>query len=60
MTESFEKMRLMRRLPLFYTLIESAKANDIDPHQYLSHVLKSIVTADTTEKLEALLPWNFK
>ena len=45
---------------LFYTLIESAKANDIDPQQYLSHVLKNIVIADTTEKLEALLPWNFK
>ena len=45
---------------LFYTLIESAKANDVNVHEYLIHVLRNIATADNTEKLEALLPWNCK
>jgi len=41
-----------------YSLIETAKANDIEPSQYILHVLKHIADADTLEKLEALLPWN--
>jgi len=45
---------------LFYSLIESAKANGVDAHQYLIYVLRNIVTADTQEKLTALLPWNFR
>jgi transposase len=39
-----------------YSLIESAKANDIEPYDYLLHILKHICTANTPEKLEALLP----
>lgn len=45
---------------LFYTLIESAKANDINVHQYLIYVLRKIATADTADKVAALLPWNCK
>ena len=45
---------------LFYTLIESAKANDVNAHQYLVHVLRNIASADTPEKKAALLPWNCK
>ena len=45
---------------LFYTLIESAKANDVNAHQYLIHVLRNIASADTPEKKAALLPWNCK
>ncbi|MFV0477077.1 MAG: transposase domain-containing protein, partial [Parahaliea sp.] len=41
-----------------YSLIETAKANDLDPAAYIQHVLAHIATADTLEKLEALLPWN--
>jgi len=41
-----------------YSLIETAKANGIDPSQYIQFVLKNIADADTLEKLEALLPWN--
>lgn len=41
-----------------YSLIESAKANSLEPYEYLCHVLQHIGTADTVEKLEALLPWN--
>jgi len=41
-----------------YSLIETAKANNLEPYDYLHHVLKHIAAADTLEKLEALLPWN--
>lgn len=43
-----------------YSLIETAKANEVEPYDYLLHVLKHIASADTVEKLEALLPWNMK
>jgi transposase len=41
-----------------YSLIETAKANGLEPYAYLQHVLRHIAAADTVEKLEALLPWN--
>ena len=41
-----------------YSLIETAKANQIEPRAYLCHMLERIGAADTLEKLEALLPWN--
>ncbi len=42
------------------SLIETAKAYDLEPYDYLHHVLRHIAVADTVEKLEALLPWNIK
>ncbi|PTB91184.1 IS66 family transposase, partial [Marinobacter sp. B9-2] len=41
-----------------YSLIETAKANGLEPSAYIHHVLERIAKADTLEKLEALLPWN--
>ncbi|MFD1007011.1 IS66 family transposase [Oceanisphaera ostreae] len=43
-----------------YSLIETAKANNLDPQAYIKHILDHIIVADTLEKLEALLPWNVK
>ena len=43
-----------------YSLIETAKANGLEPYDYLRHVLQHIGAADTVEKFEALLPWNVK
>lgn len=43
-----------------YSLIETAKANGLEPSAYLQHVLQHIAAADTLEKMEALLPWNMK
>ena len=43
-----------------YSLVESAKANEVETDVYLLHVINNIATADTVEKLEALLPWNVK
>ncbi len=41
-----------------YSLIETAKANQLEPSAYIDHVLERIAEADTLEKLEALLPWS--
>jgi transposase len=45
---------------IHYSLIETAKANGLEPYAYLTQVLKALPYADTVEKIEALLPWNFK
>ena len=41
-----------------YSLIETAKANQLEPYSYIRYVLEHIGSADTLEKIEALLPWN--
>jgi len=41
-----------------YSLIETAKANGLEPFAYIQYVLQHIASADSVEKLEALLPWN--
>ncbi|MCP3672226.1 MAG: transposase domain-containing protein, partial [Gammaproteobacteria bacterium] len=45
---------------IHYSLIESAKANDLNPDEYYREVLSRLPYADTIEKMEALLPWNIK
>jgi len=49
-----------RASSIFYSLIETAKANGIEPHAYLQYIFKELPYADTVEKPEALLPWNVK
>ena len=47
------------RAAFMYTLIVSAKLNEIDPQAWLAHVLGNI--ADTPQnRLDELLPWNWK
>lgn len=41
-----------------YSLIETAKANGIEPPHYLVHLFAALPTVQTVEQLEALLPWN--
>ncbi|WP_214456311.1 IS66 family transposase [Klebsiella quasipneumoniae] len=41
-----------------YSLLETAKANNLEPSAYINYVLAQIGEADSLEKLEALLPWN--
>lgn len=41
-----------------YSLIETAKANDLEPFEYIRHVLAHIASAKTVEDIEALLPWK--
>ena len=45
---------------IFYSLIETAKANGIEPYAYLRHIFKALPYADSVEKIEALLPWRVK
>ena len=41
-----------------YSLIETAKANGLEPFTYLHHVLQHIGAVSTVEDIKALLPWN--
>jgi hypothetical protein len=43
-----------------YSLVETAKANGVEPHAYLSWVFERLATAATVEEFEVLLPWNAK
>ncbi len=41
-----------------YSLIETAKANGLEPFYYLRYVFKELPKAQTLEQIEALLPFN--
>ncbi|MBF0290335.1 MAG: IS66 family transposase [SAR324 cluster bacterium] len=45
-------------LAVMYTLIETAKANRIEPFEYLSMLFEKIPYADSKEDLQRLFPWN--
>jgi len=47
-----------QRAARFYTLIETAKLNGIDPHAYLTHLFERLPSAKAAD-LDSLLPWNF-
>ena len=41
-----------------YSLIETAKANDLEPYAYLRYLFTELPKAETVEAIEALLPGN--
>jgi len=41
-----------------YSLIETAKANGLEPYAYLRHLFTELPKAETVEAIEALLPGN--
>jgi len=43
-----------------FTLVMTARANEVEPFAYLCYVFEHLPTATTIEALEALLPWNVK
>ncbi len=43
---------------LLYSLIETAKANKLEPYAYLRYIFEKLPTASSLENYEALLPWN--
>lgn len=43
-----------------YSLVETAKANGVEPHAYLTALYTRLPAAKTVEEFEALLPWNLK
>src|SRR6516164_1057369 len=47
------------RAAVIYTLIQTARLNDIDPQAWLADVL-SRIAEHNIQKLDQLLPWNWK
>lgn len=43
-----------------YSVIETAKANGLEPYAYLRKVFTALPQATSVEQIEALLPWNYK
>ena len=43
---------------LIYSLVETAKANRIEPSTWLAMLLRIVPGAQSVEEIEALLPWN--
>ncbi len=41
-----------------FSLVETAKANNLDPSHFLHRLFAELPNADTEERLEKLLPWN--
>jgi transposase len=41
-----------------YSLIETAKANGLEPYRYLRHVFNELPKAKSLEAIEELLPWQ--
>ena len=40
-----------------YSLIQTAKANQLNPYEYLKHVFNALPNAHSVDAIEALLPW---
>lgn len=43
-----------------YSVIETAKVNGLEPHNYLRKIFTELPQVTTLEQIEALLPWNCK
>jgi transposase len=43
---------------IIYSMVETAKANGLDPYAWLRRVMRDLPAARTVEEIEALLPWN--
>jgi transposase len=41
-----------------YSIVETAKANRLEPYAYLRHLLTELPKAQTLEAVEALMPWH--
>lgn len=43
-----------------FSLVETTKANGVEPHAYLTVLLERLPRAKTVEDFEAVLPWSVK
>lgn len=43
---------------VMYSLVNSAKANGLDPHKYLYHLFEKMPYATTIDEIGKLLPWS--
>ena len=55
----FGNDRAGEKAAIIYTLIETAKLNNINPQAWLTHVIETIGEAKQT-RLDHLLPWNWQ
>lgn len=44
---------------MLYSVIETAKANNVEPYAYLQQVIEQLPKATSVEEISALLPYNF-
>jgi transposase len=49
-----------RRAAIFYTIIETAKLNGLDPQAYMADVIDRMAKGHPINRLVELLPWNWK
>ena len=42
------------------SLIETCKANGVEPYAYLKHLFTALPHAQTADDYEALLPWHLR
>ena len=47
-----------RATATYFSLVESAKLNNLDPNKYIRYVIEKLAYAESVEDIEALLPWN--
>jgi transposase len=45
---------------VIYSLVQTAKANGLEPYTWLRRVLRDLPAANSVEAVEALLPWNLR
>ena len=45
---------------VIYSLVQTAKANGLEPYAWLRRMLRDLPAANTVEAVEALLPWNVR
>ena len=45
---------------VIYSVLETAKANGVEPYTWLRRVLRDLPAAKTVDEVEALLPWNVR
>ncbi len=43
---------------IFYSIIETAKENALNPYQYVKFLLEQLPSRKTSDSLEDLLPWS--
>ena len=41
-----------------FSIIETAKENDLDPYEYLKYVFTKAPNMENSESIDILLPWN--
>ena len=51
---------VVKRQRIFYSLIMTAKANQIEPYRYLRYLLTELPKCKTQEQLQLLLPQHCK